>query len=230
MIDRMQIFGFVLAMAVLHRGVCGQAFNIDCAGHLGTPPNSTYGAGSGQRGYWNPSGIDPVLRDLNGNVTGATIGAGGSSNVHNIPGATGNDALFMETTFDASATAPVVVITNLAAGPYDLYAYSWGGQIFGPREVGFIVATGSGTTYIGSLTFGTQWPGGQVEGETFARIPIKVVEGLNLLTLRIGGGGPETFNVLAGIQLVPVPAPGSVAAFMSAALFALRPRRRPSTN
>jgi hypothetical protein len=211
----------ILALATTATPAFGQSFNIDCAGHLAIPPDSSYGAGASQPGYWNPQ-FTGNLRDLDGNLTEAMTGTSGGSTAHEIPGATGDDERLMESVFEMLPSASVSV-TNLAAGHYDLYAYSWGGQIFGPRTVGFTVFTGN--TYGGSLSFGPQWPGGQVEGVTFARIPIEVLPGLNFLTLRIGGGGPKTFNVLAGIQLVWIPAPGVLLVSFSAGLLALRRRR-----
>lgn len=203
----------------------GQAFNIDCAGNLAVPPTSSYGAGAGQAGYWNPvSGIAATLRDINGNPTAALLSADGGATVYDIPGATGDDERLMETVFGLIPSSSGVAIGGLSPGKYDLFAYSWAGQIFGQRTVGFTVLNGV-NTYGGSLSFGPQWPGGQVQGETFVRIPVEVLPGLNFLRLRVGGGGPKTFNVLAGIQLVPVPAPGAAIVLIGAGVLTARRRR-----
>lgn len=212
------------AMACVATSVLGQAFNIDCGGHLGQPPSSTYGAGANQPGYWNAAGIPAELRDLQGNQTPARLDGNASAAIHDIPHSSGDDERLMETFF-VTAASNSLLISNLVAGPYDLYAYSWGGQIFGDRTVGFGVHNGV-DTFGGSLTFGPVWPGQQVEGETYARIPVEVLEGFNFLQISVGGGGSKTFNVLAGIQLVPIPAPGSVAVVMGAGVLAVR-RRRP---
>lgn len=214
------------AMACVATSALGQAFNIDCGGNIGTPPISSYGAGAAQAGFWNSVGISAELRDLNDNVTPARLGlTGGGSELFEIIGASNGDEDLMESVFSITSGSNLLSLTNLAAGPYDRYAYSWGGQIFGDRTVGFGVHNGV-DTFGGSLTFGPVWPGQQVEGETYARIPVEVLEGRNFLTLSIGGGGSKTFNVLAGIQLVPIPAPGSVVVMMGAGVLAMR-RRRP---
>jgi hypothetical protein len=212
-----------LPLLALSVPALGQAFNIDC-GNLGTPPDSGYGAGAHQQGYWNAAGSSATLRDLNGNLTTAQLGVDSGSGFHDIPGANGDDETLMETTFDMIPSS-VLTLSNLAPGKYDLYAYSWGGQIFGSRTVGFTIRNGP-TTYGGSLSFGPNWPGGQIEGETFARIPVEVLASRNSLTLSIGGGGPKTFNVLAGIQLVLIPAPSAASLLLGISLLAIRRSRR----
>lgn len=220
-----QALCLVVTISAFVTPACGQAFNIDCAGNLATPPAASYGAGAGQPGFWNPASITADLRDLDGAPTAARLGADAGTNAYDIPGAIGDDERLMETVFEVLQSSNGIVLSNLSAGQYDLYAYSWGGQIFGARTVGFTVLNGV-NTYGGALSFGPQWPSGQVEGETFARIPVEVLPGLNFLRLRLGGGGPKTFNVLAGIQLVPVPAPAApIALLIPTAAIALRRRR-----
>jgi len=211
---------FLLAFALATLAL-GQAFNIDCATPPSTGPAATYGAGSGQQGYWNATFQDN-LRDLSGNLTPVFFGGSPGTNTHVIPGATGADKTMMESTLDMSPS-DVVIISNLMPGFYDVYLYSWGGQIFGPRTVGLSVFNGS-NNYNGSVSFGSQWPGGQVEGTTFARIPIQVAAGKTSIGISIGSG--HDYDVLAGIQLVRIPAPGVPLVMLGAGvLFAPRRRR-----
>jgi len=209
----------VVAGCAIGSSALGQAFNIDCGGTVSTSPSALYGAGANQPGYWNTT-FNGNLNDLAGTTTTATF-FGSGTNVHAIPGASGDDKALMETTYDMFPSESVS-IGGLAAGRYDLYAYSWA-QLTN-RTVGFRVFTGN--TYFGSVTYGAAWPGGQVEGITYARISIEVIEGGNFFTLGIGGGNSKApINVLAGIQLVPIPAPSAPLVMLGAALFAALRRR-----
>lgn len=201
-----------------------QALNIDCGGVIGVPPSDSYGAGSAQAGYWNPVGDEADLRDINNMPTAARLGSSSGSQLFEIAGASGGDEALMESVFSIGVGSNLLSLTNLLPGQYDLYAYSWGGHLFGSRTVGFTVRNGI-DTYIDSLAFNETWPGQQVLGETFVRIPVEVLEGRNFLTLSMGGGGSKTFNVLAGLQLVPIPAPGAAAVFLAASVLAARRRR-----
>lgn len=212
-----------LPILVMIAPALGQAFNIDCAGDLSTPPASSYGAGAGQPGYWNPAAVIAGLRDLSGNPTPTQLGGVAGEGIHDIPGATGDDEKLMESAFEMFPNDRIVV-SNLAPGRYDVFAYSWGGEIFGSRTVGFTLWNGV-NTFGGSVSFGPQWPGNQIEGVTFARIPIEVLPGINAFDIHIGGGGSKTFNVLNAIQIVPVPAPGALLVACSAGLLAIRRRR-----
>lgn len=224
--ESLQLRSLVFLCVTLTAGhALGQAFNIDCGGTVGTLPKDSYGAGSFQTGRWNAVSDEADLRDLDGNPTPVRLGfTGGGSAVFDIATATDGDEDLMESVFTVSAGSNLLSIINLGAGRYDLYAYSWGGQLFGPRTVGFTVRNGV-NTYIDELTFGATWPGQQVLGETFVRMPVEVLEGRNFLTLSIGGGSSKTFNVLAGLQLVPIPAPGSAAFLFGLAALGARRRR-----
>lgn len=208
------VVGGVLA---INPAANGQAFNIDVAGNQATPPDSTYGAGASQPGFWNPAGLSTVLSDLSGNPTTAHFfGVGGT--IHTIPGATGNDKRLMETVFEM-APSDSLTITSLTAGRYNLYAYRWAPT---PATAGFSVYNGA-TTVGGYVTSSPTWPGSQVEGVTFVRIPVEVIDGRNYLRLSVGSGGDS--DILAGIQLVPVPAPGAAVVLAGAGVIAIRRRR-----
>lgn len=212
----------VVGLSVLVGGsALGQSFNIDCGGTLGTPPSSSYGAGANQPGYWNQT-YDGNLYSLNGVPTSVHFGADAGSAFHPIAGATGEDKLLMETTFDVGS-GHAVTILNLAVGQYDVYGYAFGGAPTGHRTVGLSVWNGVNTV-LGSVTFGTAWPGGQVEGETYAKMHVTVIPGQNFLAIYIGS--QHDFDLLNGLQLVAVPVPGVSAVLLSAGVLAAGRRRR----
>lgn len=116
-------------------------------------------------------------------------------------------------------------VTGLLPGKYDIYCYGWGGSLFGSRTVTFRVFAASGQINK-SLSYTSVWPGQQVEGVTYVRVPIEVSPLNTGFSIELGGGpGVDPSNVLAGIQIVPVPAPGFVAVAGAGAVCAARRRR-----
>lgn len=205
----------------------GQAFNIDCGGVFGVPPSDAYGAGAGQSGYWNPTtNIANGMRDIHGTATDASFASGGGVTLFDIAGATGDDERLMESLIQVQATDPTGIF-GLRAGLYDVYVYSWLPRDEGTRTVHIAAFNGDGTTnVVAEITYGGPWPGQQVEGETFARLTIDVIDGRNFIGLGISGGfGKELTNALNGIQIVPIPAPGSAALCFSLGAIALRRKR-----
>jgi hypothetical protein len=104
-----------------------QSFNIDFADNLtlGTPSN-TYGAGSGQAGYWNDVVGDIVLADLSGNVTGVSIALVGVDTPYGFDELCtgGEDEALMDDIIYTSGLTGYFLITGLADGCYDVYTYA----------------------------------------------------------------------------------------------------------
>ncbi len=187
----------------------GQAFNVDFGANAASVPASSYGAGASQAGFWNVGTDDFLLHDIHGNPTSAHFGFTGSgSTVISIPGASGGDKALMESSFIVSvANFNVLGFEGLAAREYDLYLYCWAGSALGRQTVNFLVDTGSGRFSQTSVSYGATWPGQQVDGETYAKIRVEVLEGQNFIAVVTRHDGD--FAYISGAQLVPVPAPGA---------------------
>jgi hypothetical protein len=97
--------------------------------------------------------------------------------------------------------------------------------LLGPQHVGFSVNNGQ-QTVTGGVTFGTVWPGGQVLGETYDRVRINILPDVAGFLMFMGPDSSKSFTVLNGLQLVPIPAPGSAALCVAFGAFALRRRRQ----
>lgn len=143
-----------------------------------------------------------------------------------MPGTFGDDERLMESLQSVRATDPTGVF-GLRAGRYDVYVYSWLPRDEGTRTVHIVAFNGDGTTEVkAEITYGGPWPGHQVEGETFARLTIDVIDGRNFIGLGISGGfGKELTNALNGIQIVPIPALASSSLCLALGALALRRRR-----
>ncbi len=66
----------LLALALLSITASAQSFNVDIGRQIGSPtPADTYGAASGQAGFWNGVGFDPPapLVDIHGQLTSAIV-------------------------------------------------------------------------------------------------------------------------------------------------------------
>lgn len=204
-------------------------FNIDLDLHSAPPelgggaPSSSFGAASGQSGFWNAvpaTGEGPVvLRDLEGNLSGITFSGveGGGGNAFNNPANTGdfarmlNDGRF----FDSEAWT----FSGLAAGDYILYAYA-------VHPSGMI--TNTTVTVVGSTvpvqTVAGPMPGNAFQlGITHSRHEIFVSDGT--LTVQIDRGIEKAY--VNGFQLVAVPEPGLLVC-LSAGIAGLLARRRNS--
>lgn len=212
----------LVLMGVKMSSAEAQTFNIDFGSSLDTPPAESYGAGSGQAGFWNLVALTTPLRDTSGILTVATCsGAGGGSGSIEIPGATGDDELFMESTIAFPKNGNGVTIAHLVAGDYDLYAYGWNDNFFHAHTIGVNVF--NGVTSVGDTIQTTDtWPGSQVLAQTYTRIRVQVLPDANFLNIRATNATFD-YEILSGIQLVPIPAPGAVLPLLGAALL---PRRK----
>lgn len=216
-------FSAAAALGCITNLAWSQAFNVDFGGSLSNPPSSAYSAGSGQSGFWNAVGVQSTLRDTSGLLTSATFGANGGINISDIPGATGDDELFMESSIEFGNSSEGCAIGHLKPGKYDLYLYSWNIDHLPPRTVFLSVLNGV-TTVEGTMTTQATWPGMQVLGETYARLRVEVITGKEFLRIKTGNLVGD-FDAICGIQLVPVPTPSSVLPLLGALLCTGRRRR-----
>lgn len=193
-----------------------QAFNIDFAGNLSQVPEQTYGAGSGQSGFWNAANGTTSLKDVSGNLTAATFGGASSAGLVEIAGATGDDERLMESMIFFPKNAAGVSFSNVEPAVYDLYTYGWNDTFFHAHTIGIDVF--NSVSHVGGIINTTDaWPAGQILGQTYARIRVEVLPGVGFLRIK-ATNATDDYEVLSGIQLVPVPVPGAVLPLLGAAL------------
>jgi hypothetical protein len=214
-----QRFFIAIAMGGLTQSVGAQAFNLDFGGTPLTTPATSYGAASDQTGFWE---YGSQLRDISGVLTNATMSLGGSTFSIDAPGASGGDEALMESCFAFGASSAFISLFNVTPGTYDCYIYSWAGALLGPKTVDFRIDNGEANAY-GSVNYGSTWPGGHVEGETYTRIRVEVLPQYRVIAVNFGFSGD--FNVVNGMQIVPVPAPASALPLLALPLALARRRR-----
>lgn len=195
------------------------ALNVDFGVVYGTPSTS-YGAASGQVGNWNQVGLGvTALFDIAGNSAGVDLDLVAATDGGYVGTAPANDdeLLFDDNFFQTSGATWNADLSGIAPGFYlvFLYAPSNGAVPSGAMTVnGVAVASIPGDTG-GTLIEGTSWVG----------VGVEVTDG----SLAISGAGASASG-LAGLQLVPLPEPGSVSMLASGAtlltLLAARRRRQ----
>jgi len=205
----------ICAVAVQHAGA--QAFNIDFG--IANPfPGNAYGAaaGSGGAGFWNayPGGSIPLLTTA-AIFTGVTINGGATGFLGNAndPATLGDDDALL----DDYIGIPYIdswTVTGLAAGPYDVYGYTW---TFTALPSGFNV-NGAGVQTVGGA-----WPGSYQPGlYSHHTVTIAPSQPMVVTLYSINGA----IGVIRGLQIVPVPAPGGAAALVVCGATVARRRRR----
>jgi hypothetical protein len=217
--------GFLtLFIAASSTWCCAQAFNVDAGGNSSTLPPAEYGASASQSGFWNSIGSSSYLSGLDGSSTGVLCGSGygGALNLE-IEGDLGDDKLLMDSALAGSPLANAATFLFLQPCLYDVYVYCWAGNLLGPKDVTIRAFTGAGQV-VGGVSYVAAWPGGQILGETYDRLRVEVTAGNNEY-LDIFIQAPGDFNVINGIQLVPVPAPASMALPVIGAMVVPRRRR-----
>lgn len=213
-----------LLSCVLASSGFAQAFNIDAGGNFAEPPASGYGAAAQQLGYWNGITTFGPVRDLFGSLTSVLFGtAEDGVFLTNIAGASADDQRLMGSMVGVQPADPAAVFINLEPGLYNVYVYCWAGNLLGPKDVTIRAFTDAGQV-VGGVSYGDAWPGGHVLGETYDLLRVEVVPGGNQY-LSIFIQAPGDFNVINGIQLVLVPAPGWAMITPLAALVVHRRRR-----
>ena len=198
----MEVQRFALAVVVgVVMPAFGQSFNVD----VGDPlpfgvPSDLYAAGAGQSGTWNAVSSGAFgfpLSDLSGAATGVTLtNIGGLGNFSDDNGGTsGDDEALMDDLQNVGGGGALATWTfsGLADGSYTVYTYAWA-----PDTAAFV----SEVTVPGSpdppQLIGGDWPGGQVQGTTYALHTVDVAGGSLAVMVRTSKG----FGSVNGFQLV----------------------------
>jgi hypothetical protein len=183
-------------------------FNIDYGTTAGTPSN-TYGAASGQTGFWNnpnPAlGTTPVpLSDLSGTTTSVTIQNSPTAGIFSFdnPDTVGDDGALYDDFIDVGVVGESIAITisGLGAGLYDVYTYAWASD-----DATFV--SGVSVNGLPEQTVGGAWPGTSTLGVTYALHSLELNTGEDLVIVVTTVTG---FGSVNGIQIVPVPEPASL--------------------
>jgi hypothetical protein len=180
-----------------------QNFNIDFADNLtlGTP-SSTYGAASGQAGFWNDCIGDMPLADTTGAATGVSIALVGVDTPYGFDElcTAGEDQMLMDDIMYTSATTGFFSITGLSDGSYQIYTYA-----MAPDSNAFL----TDVTVIGSPD-GTQSVGGDfclgfVHLATHAIHNVDVVGGNAQIDVAVN----LNYTSLNGMQIIQTAGGGS---------------------
>ncbi len=175
-----RIAGFVVLGLVTAGTALGQSFNIDFGPSDSSGPSADYAA-AGVAGVWNsieaehtsignPTAVYQLV-DLDGNETDVRLHQFGGTDlqVFNDPSLSGDDAVLMNDTLltHSSGLESCMFINNLEPGFYEVISYGW--MPLHPEtrsrvRVDFVLETPD---------VGGEWPGGHVEGVTYA---VHVVE------------------------------------------------------
>jgi len=214
------VVGMILGVALLPFAANAQ-FNVDVNGiDFGTPANS-YGAASGQAGFWNAvnfSGGATPLSNLAGGATGATVNVstGATFSFDNL-GTFGDDQALMDDLFDLGSLGSTTVTFNgIAPGNYDVYTYAWA-----PDSETFLQSVSVAGSPKGPVGTGGPWIPGFEPGITHAVHEV-AVGGSGQITINVNG--TSGFASLNGVQIVPEPATLGLLAL--GGLAAIRRRRR----
>ena len=211
----------------------GQAFNIDVGQPL-SGPSPGYAA-AGVAGVWNaipvthmtpfmtgPHPDDFMLVDINGNQTGVGLHQYGGMDLTSMsdPSLSGQHALLMNDVLitHSASLETCVYLNGLQDGWYEVITYAWM-----PNQPG-VMQRVRFDFVAGTEDVGGAWPGQHVEGVTYSKYTIEVVNGFIGLHVGIPPGGNTGIGAAwNGMQLRPVPPPGvpAVSTWGSAALVLL---------
>lgn len=208
------------AVYLIFPAMChAQAFNLDLAAPSTEGPSASYGGAANQTGFWNVNfgAVPTQLRDTNAGTTSALLVSmltGGT--MFNFSGGDPDELNMMNSAaLFGGGLDTRITISGMTPGLYDVYAYSCGASF----DTKLIIAGGISSSDV-TITRGG-WPGMQVEGRTYAKARLNVTPDANAIFVICTNADPAP---LAGIQIVPVPAPGACL-FPLAGVIALRRRR-----
>ncbi len=203
-----------LALAAHAIGARAQSFNIDIGDQPPTSPipAQVYPAGAVQTGFWNsvlPTVTLPAaLNDLNGVLTGVSLGRQGGLGVFNFnhPLTLGDDEALMDDTqmIGSVGNSTIWTFAGLASGSYRLYTYAWVPNDPNARTI--VTSSAGGSPQL----CGGAWPGQQTEGVTYVVNQFQVFAGSQIqitITTNVGEG------MVNGFQLVGMPPPGQSLCF-----------------
>ena len=193
-------------------------------GHVIT--STTFGAASGQSGYWNnitafstPSGIV----DIGGNATSVaiTVTAGTMAGISGLFPLDDANALMEDNFFSSSGRSWTISITGLSGTLFDIYLYE-------PHHS----AVGTGSGMVEGITF-SNINGNFVGGTFVLDSNYLLLSGVTITggTLTVTGAQSGTYSGIAGIQVVPlaaVPEPGTLG-LLTAGLLGLAFAKRSKT-
>jgi hypothetical protein len=184
--------------------VHAEFINIDYGTDFGTP-SPAYGGAANQPGFWNNPAIDSTvqpLRDLSGTLTGVTIQISGIFYPFSFdnPGPKGDERALMNDYVGLGfpGEAATFRIHGLAAGDYDVVTYAWGSDNAAYR-------TGVSINGLPEEVVGGDWPGGQVQGITYALHHLSLGAGEDLVLTATTRAGFGSINGLQLTQAVPEP-------------------------
>jgi hypothetical protein len=220
LIMKMRAFGACLALAFWSGSSFAQAFNIDLGGPSELGPSNAYGGVPGQTGHWNKTyaGLPFTLRDLSGDTTTAQLYCQlAGKAIYDFVGGSPDELAMMNTAGLFGGLDNRLSVISLNPGVYDVYVYACGSPTF----ENLIITGGNSSTTVTIERGG--WPGMQVEGRTYAKARLTLTPQANALTVICTNA---TLSPIAGLQIVPVPAPGAaMVGLASAGLVGLRRRR-----
>ncbi len=186
-----------------------QSFNVDLqptSSPLGVP-SVAYGAGAAQPGVWNPVGSFDVtlLLELAGAATSVTLRnledpkiAGWVVLDH--PAVTGDDSALLEDSQEMSiGEGGTWQFAGLEPGDYEVFTYGWTAD-----NPGGFTRVGVRFAAEPAVFINDPWPGGQVEGITYARHRVNVNAG-GRLSIQVEGNPFGLPTVVNGFQLVRLP-------------------------
>lgn len=193
----------------------GQAFNIDVGQPLSGPAPGH--AAAGLAGVWNAIPVthmtpfmtgrhpdDFMLVDIHGNQTGVGLHQYGGMDLTSLsdPSVSGQDALLMNDVLitHSASLETCVYLNGLQDGLYEVIVYAWmPNQPTVMQRVRF--------DYIPETEdVGGAWPGQHMEGVTFSKYTVNVVNGFIGLHVGIPPGGDTGIGAAwNGMQLRPLP-------------------------
>lgn len=194
-----------LFLPLLASPLCAaQNLNIDFGSTFQGPgaPSAAYAGAAGQAGVWNTVSnfqlYGTPLLDLLGDTAAAFV-EGGFYNVASTSGGdnpltTGDDEALLDDWARLSPSSPFTTqsirILGLQSGTYDVYVYSFNAS--NPSTVSEVLVEGRL-----ALIGGSDWTGTHVEGVTYARVCVPVVDQIRITVDDFSAGTP-----INGIQLV----------------------------
>lgn len=204
-----RVIGLITTLLSLAASAQAQDFNLDVLNSYGIPA-STYGAGSGQTGFWqNVDAWDGLAPQPIANTAGAATTAtvdftlGGNFSFDNAL-TVGDDQALMDDLQDIGGVGNVSTwtIAGLTAGNYRVYSYAWAPDSPVNYITGVQLTGGSnGQQNCGGAT----WSGAHVLGQTYV---VDTVFGVSA-----GGSITLTFTAVAGfggvngVQIDKLPPP-----------------------